>query len=474
MCNGFRILSSVLGVLAVVMPFSLKSISAAAEDPFSGPYIGLQAAQSHLAIGYDYRALSSFHEYGDLNASGYEGGVYLGYGRTINPLPWSRPMRGSFPYDINFTGSADQFLTVTSLNTGIPNVVLPNISSGIVKLPLGVFMRTPNFNTEAFPGSGKGLDRAVIQQYNFAFEHKLPWNIITEVAYVGTRTDGGYADLELNYGEPGGGNASRKYFALAGTSGISDWGARTRARYNSLQVSINRPFSKDLMLKGAYTLSKAKDMADEDGWVGLTWNHPLKFQDNFALGGFDRTHIFQMGFVYSLPFLKDRSNLTGKLLGGWQVNGIHAWYSGTPFSIGGTNTALNCPSCGSVFINVNGDPKNSGAVGSGTTTTWYDKSLFSQPSGTAKEGFGTSARNQFRRPRVWNTDLSLFKQFRIGERFQPEFRLEAVNVFNHTNWGAPVTGFTAANFLQFTPQNAESGTNSPGSRRVQLGFRLQF
>ena len=83
MCNGFRILSSVLGVLAVVMPFSLKSISAAAEDPFSGPYIGLQAAQSHLAIGYDYRALSSFHEYGDLNASGYEGGVYLGYGRTI-------------------------------------------------------------------------------------------------------------------------------------------------------------------------------------------------------------------------------------------------------------------------------------------------------------------------------------------------------------------------------------------------------
>lgn len=400
--------------------------------------------------------------------------IRAGYGRTINPLPWSRPLRGSFPYDITFSNSAEQFFSVTTLAQGIPTVPVPDFSSGRVTLPRGVFMRTPNFNTEAFPGSGKGLDRAVIQQWNLTFEHKLPWDIIVETGYVGTRTDGGYADLNINYGEPGGGNSSLKYFALAGTSGINDWGSRTRARYHALQVAINRPFSKGLMLKGAYTLSKAKDMADEDGWTGLTWNHPLKFEDNFALGGFDRTHIFQMGFVYDLPILRGRNDLAGTALGGWQLNGIWAWYSGTPFSIGGSNTALNCPSCGSILINVNGDPSASGKVGSGTTTTWYDKSLFSQPTGIGKEGFGTSARNQFRRPRVWNLDLSLFKQFRIKERFQPEFRFEAVNIFNHTNWGAPVTSFTAPNFLQFTPSSAESGTNSPGARRIQLGVRVQF
>lgn len=398
--------------------------------------------------------------------------IRAGYGRTINPLPWSRPMRGSFPYDINFNRAADQFLWTTTLNTGIPTVPIPDFSTGSVTLPRGVFMRSPNFGTEAFPGAGKGLDRAVIQQYNIAYERKLPGDIITEIAYVGTRTDGGYADLNINYGEPGGGNAALKYFSVAGTTAINDWGARTKARYNSLQVSLNRPFKGGLMLKGAYTLSKAKDMADEDGWVGLTWNHPLKFQDNFALGGFDRTHIFQIGFVYDLPILKGRNDLTGKILGGWQVNGIHAWYSGTPYSIGGSNTALNCVSCGSVLINFTGDPKPVGGVGS--TETYYDKSLFSQPTGTAKEGFGTSLRNQFRRPRVWNTDLSLFKQFHLTERITPEFRIEAVNVFNHTNWGAPVTTFTANNFLQFTPSSAESGTNSPGSRRIQLGFRVQF
>ncbi|HJZ82144.1 MAG TPA: TonB-dependent receptor, partial [Pyrinomonadaceae bacterium] len=234
--------------------------------------------------------------------------VRVGYGRTINPLPWSRPLRGSFPYDINFNAAADQFLSVTTLAAGIPTVPIPDFKSGKVLLPAGVFMRSPNFGTEAFPGSGKGLDRAVIQQYNVTYERKLPWDIITEVAYVGTRTDGGYADLNINYGEPGLGNASRKYFAVAGSTAINDWGARTRARYNSLQVAINRPFQKGLLLKGAYTLSKSKDMADEDGWVGLTWNHPLKYQDNFALAGFDRTHIFQMGFVYTLPFLKDSTH----------------------------------------------------------------------------------------------------------------------------------------------------------------------
>ena len=389
--------------------------------------------------------------------------IRAGYGRTINPLPWSRPMRGSFPYDINLNKTADNYTAATTLATGIPAIPTPDLSTGQVALPPGVFIRSPNPND---------VDRGIIQQWNVAFEQRLPLDVAVEVAYVGTRTDGGYADLNVNYGEPGGGNASRKYFAVAGTTAINDWAARTKSRYHGLQVALNRPFRNGLMLKGAYTLSRAKNMADEDGWVGLTWNHPLKYEDNFALTGFDRTHIAQLGFLYELPFLKNSQSTLGKVLGGWQLNGVAAWYSGTPFSISGTNSALNCQGCGSIFINVNGDPSPTGAVGSGTEQ-YYDKALFSQPTGTSVDGFGTSARNQFRRPSAWNVDLSLFKSFQIG-RVRPEIRLDAANVFNHPNWGAPVTTFTANNFMQFIPANAESGTNTPGARRVQLGLRLQF
>jgi len=404
--------------------------------------------------------------------------VRAGYGWTHNPLPWSRPMRGSFPYDISFNATGETYGWVTTLANGIPAVVIPDYSSGQVKLPVGVFMRSPNAGTEAFPGAGSGLDRGRIQQWNIAFERRLPLDVAAEIAYVGTRTDGGYADLNVNYGEPGGGNAARKYFATAGTTAINDWAARTKSRYQGLQLALNRPFKNGLMLKGAYTWSQAKNMTtnDEDGWVGLNWNHPMVFDKNFSYAGFDRTHVFQMGWVYELPFLKQNTQTLGKILGGWQLNGIFAFYTGTPFSINGSNSALNCQGCGNIFINVQGDPDPTGTKGS-MTEQWYDKTLFSQPTGTGRDGFGTSARNQFRRPSIWNMDLSLFKAFPLG-RIRPELRIEASNIFNHTNWGAPILTYTANNFMQFTPastsQLSPSTGDIPGNRRIQIGVRVGF
>ena len=318
------------------------------------------------------------------------------------------------------------------------------------------------------------VDRGTIKQWNVAYEYRWPFDVATEFAYVGTATDGGYADLNINYGTPGGGNASRQYFALAGNTAINDWASRTKSRYHGLQIAINRPFSKGLLLKGAYTLSKSKNMSanDEDGWTTLDYNSPLVYDQNYATAGFDRTHVFQMGFVYALPWLKDSQSVAGTILGGWQLNGIFAAYSGTPYSIGGTNNALNCPSCGSIRVNISEDPKPTGSVGS-ATEPYYPVSIFSQPSGVDVAGFGNSGRNAFRRPPVRNLDLSLFKSFPIG-RVRPELRIEASNVLNHPNWGAPVTGITANNFMLFTPANAESSTNSPGARRVQVALRVQF
>jgi len=406
-----------------------------------------------------------------------------GYSQTFNALPWSRPFRGSFPQDVNFNRTADTYFWTTTLAQGIPPVPIPDYSSGTVKLPAGVYMRSPNTGVEYFPGSGKGIDRATIHQYNITFERELPFKLVTAFSYVGTRTNGGYADLNLNYGEPGGGNASRHYYSVAGTTAVNDWAARTKSRYNSFQVEVNRGFSEGLMLKGAYTVSHAKDMTTngEDGWVGLTYNHPMMYDQNFDTASFDRTHNFQMAFLYDLPFLKNDAGAKGKFLGGWQVSGIYAAYSGTPFAIGGTNNALNCPNCGSIYINYSGgeDPKPTGKVGS--AEPYYDKSLFSQPTGLGVEGFGDTRRTTFRRPPVWNMDFALFKVFFATERIKPEFRIEAVNVFNHTNWGAPVTGFTANNFLQFTPSNSsgiaapsDTTTNTPGPRRIQMGLRVSF
>jgi hypothetical protein len=394
--------------------------------------------------------------------------VRAGYGRTFNPLPWSRPMRGSFPFDIFFNQTAEQFGSFP-IEAGIPPVPLPDLSTGRIPLPRGVLIRTPVPND---------VDRATIQQMNLAFEQRLPADIAVEVALVHTRTDGGYADRNINHSEPGLGNAGLKFFNQAGTQQILEWGSRTKSRYRGLQVALNRPFRNGLLLKGAYTLSRSENETsnDEDGWAGLTWNHPALLGRNFALAGFDRTHVFQMGFVYELPFAKNSNSVLGRIVQNWQVNGIGAAYSGTPFSITGSNPAVNCPGCGAININVNGDPSPIGTPGS-PTEPWYDKAAFSQPTGANFEGFGNSARNQFRSPSVWNVDLGIFRSFQVG-RVRPEFRVEATNVFNHTNWARPNLIFTSPQFMTFAASAAHQFNPTWGTgtreRTVQLGLRLEF
>jgi len=389
-----------------------------------------------------------------------------GYGRTFNPLPWSRPLRGLFPYDISYNRTAENY-SWFNINEGIPVVPAPDISSGRVRLPSGVTVRSPSPND---------LDRATIQQANIAVEQRIPGDISIELAYVHTRTDGGYADINVNYSEPGLGNAGRKFFAQGGTAVIMDWAARTKSRYNALQVAANRPFRNGLLLKGAYTLSRAKNETDEDGWAGLTWNNPIVQSKNYSLAGYDRTHVFQMGFVYELPFAKNSHGPLAQIVKNWQINGVGAAYSGTPFSIAGTNPALNCPACGDVLINVSGNPKPTGTPGS-ATEPWYDRSVFSQPTGVNVEGFGNSRRNQFRTPAVWNVDMGLFRSFPVG-RFRPELRIEATNVFNHTNWGRPNLTATNPLFMTFQPTAAHQFNTTWGTgtreRTVQVGLRLEF
>jgi hypothetical protein len=249
-------------------------------------------------------------------------------------------------------------------------------------------------------------------------------------------------------------------FAKAGNASILDWAARTRSRYHSLQMAVNRPFKGGFLLKGAYTFSKALNETDDDGWVGLSWNQPSQIHRNYARAGYDRPHMLQMGFVYELPFARHSSHPAAMVVKNWQVNGIASWLSGTPFTVGGDNGLLQQVG-GTQTINVTGKP--TGGFGqAGPNEQWYDPSLFSQPG----NAWGNSGRNAFRGPSNWNLDASLFRTIPFGTR-KIEIRVESQNVFNHAQWGNPVTGFTDPNFMRI-----RSLARAP--RTVQLGLRFAF
>ena len=131
---------------------------------------------------------------------------------------------------------------------------------------------------------------------------------MTSIAYVGTQTVHQFADLNVNASLPGTGAAGQPFNIAPFNRGADTnyWQGWLNANYHSLQVAANRRFSNGLMIKGAYTYSRAIDWTDDDGWAGLTWNDPNILKRNRAEAGYNIPHIFNVAYVYELPAGKDK------------------------------------------------------------------------------------------------------------------------------------------------------------------------
>ena len=413
--------------------------------------LGLTAAKDNFAprVGMIYR----------LN----ENNVFrAGYGVTYNPLPWSRPMRGQYPLTIaaNFQQN-EPFSYYSTLEQGIPLIVGPDLESGRFPLPPAVSMRTPK------PGD---VDRGTIQSWNLAYERRLPLDIAVDVAYVGSRGDGGYMNLDINAPQTiGGGNQSRPYAPMGRFLALDQFQSGLKTRYHSLQIAINRPFTHGLLLKGAYTLSKAENMADDDG-VGVSYNSPSEFHRNMALAGFDRTHNFHIGFVYQLPWQSTGGygNVFKAIVNDWQLNGTFAAFSGTPFTVTANGAVVNMPG-NTQTADLVGDVQKVGEVGA--SGTYYDVSAWAQPQGVR---FGNTERNQFRGPGAVNLDMSLFRSFPMGGTRRLELRVEGANITNTPKFVNPNGDVNSGNFMRILGTFGTATSGAYFERNIRLGLRFSF
>jgi len=380
-----------------------------------------------------------------------------GYGINFDPIPFSRPLRGWFPLVINQANVASGYGWASSFAQGVPNTTGPDLSTGVVQLPGNVSERSPN----------SFIHRGYVQSWNATVERKLPYSIITSVAYVGTHSVHLLADYDINAGSPGSGTTGLPQYAKYGrTIPTQMWDGYLSSEYHSLQVAVNRSFGKGMMLKGAYTWSKAIDYTDDDGWASVGWNWGPVFQRNRAAAGFDRTHVLQAGWVYELPFGKDKSlaksGVAAAVLGNWQLNGVFSAYTGTPFTVGAPGTALNAPDNTQTANQLVANVPFLGNFGPGQF--YYDPKAFAAP--TAANTFGNSGRNILRNPGVLNADLDLTREFPIKERVRLQFRAEAFNFANHTHFGGVSTSVTSGSFMQIT--------SASGERQMRFGLRAQW
>ena len=325
-----------------------------------------------------------------------------------------------------------------------------------------------------------------IFQYNLAMQNALGSNMVFELAYVGSHAH------NLNY--PTDINAVplnhlssndtqfRPYPLYQGISGSSNNGI---SNYNSLQASIRRRLSQGLSFDANYTWSHFIDSQDSSGWGSRSGNQNYQYANNAALNysnsNFDIHNAFKSRLVYQLPFGKGRqfmnkSWILDEVLGGWQASTTNIFQSGNPFSVtvSGGNTYQQA---GSQFPNYTGAPLY---VAGKNHTVWFNPAAFSL---VAPGQFGNVRRNSLYGPGVEAVNISVGKTFDIHESVKLQIRADAVNAFNHANFGLPgggVYGLTAFSGQQpgqayrvNENTNQITGTTN-GGRSMQIAAHLDF
>lgn len=241
------------------------------------------------------------------------------------------------------------------------------------------------------------------------------------------------------------------------------------SNYNALTARVEKRFGGGLYLLGSYTWSKALDLGSTDDFSIVS--RDFKLYDK-GRSDFDVPQRLVLSFVYELPvgrgkrFGANMNPVLNTIVGGWQVTGITTFASGQYKSASLGVDWLNAGAFTTSQPNIIGDIKQ----GRSLPDAYLNPAAFDYPLDGAGNRIhipGNAGRNTIEDPGINNWDLGIFKNTRIGERFNTQFRLEMFNAWNHTQFGTANLSMTSATFGQIT-------STLVGPRRMQLGLRLQF
>lgn len=256
-----------------------------------------------------------------------------------------------------------------------------------------------------------------------------------------------------------------------------------KSDYHSLQIQANRRYIRGVQFGGAYTWQRSRGTQDEDGDAQSTaLTRPPAFF--YSVTAQSQTHNLVINYTWDIPDARIGNRLASSLVNGWQLSGIHAFVSGEwapvtfstldnfDFTGGEGGQGQDVNGIRLVRPNMTGDPND--VKDRNPLTGWFNTAAFSRPNG--RGDIGNAPRNAVRRPGINNWDVALFKNFRFGGTRAIQFRAEAFNVLNHTQFSDIDRNaqFDAAG----KQVNANFGTAVNSTTRpprvIQLSFRVNF
>ena len=329
-------------------------------------------------------------------------------------------------------------------------------------------------NVSNLIGIGTPLLAPTTQQWSFGVQQDVFDLGVLEVSYVGSRGTHLQRPININSPLPGAANfwkvnvaAVRPYLGY-GNINIRETSASSI--YHSLQARYSLRMGRAYKMGVAYTFSKSIDDGSAERENGEQPPDMRNIRAERGPSNFDRKHILTANFIWNLPRLArgvlDRPGMR-LLLNGWEFSGITRMWSGTPFDVVLSQDVANIGGVQNQRPDVIGDTR-----GPRTTEEWFNRGAFARP---APGTFGNMGRNSLRRPGVYKWDLSLFKNFKAGERARMQFRSEFFNAFNHPSFT------TVGSTLNTTATGVNPAANSFGvvtgtrdARVLQFGLKMSF
>lgn len=401
-----------------------------------------------------------------------------------------------------------EFLIISSASAPVAqNITITNLQSG--DFPTNAYNRSiqscplPNLSCYRTAYIQPNPPRSYMTEWNLNIQREIAPLTTVTVAYVGSRGDHlpfrtDDADIVLPTQTPAGylwpSNSTQG--AGIGTRLNPNVGRIDRlafqadSYYDALQAGVERKLSHGLQLQGSFTWGKSIDTGSStiagDQFSNSPSSLPFFFDPRLRRGqsDFNLGKNLVISGTWQIPDIGSLKGFAGKALNGWQIGGVLAASSGAPFTVlvGGDPLGLNNtdpfaypdrlagPGCGT-------------PVNPGNPNDYIKLQCFAMPAqqGTTTGGapiytlLGNSGRNPMNGPGLTNLDFSVFKNNRLTEGLNLQFRAEFFNILNHTNFAPPLD-----NNVLFNPDGSSVGSagtidaTQTSSRQIQFGLKLMF
>ncbi|MFN0170710.1 MAG: carboxypeptidase regulatory-like domain-containing protein [Bryobacteraceae bacterium] len=338
----------------------------------------------------------------------------------------------------------------------------------------------------AFP-TGFRLPRT--HQWNLTVERQLPLQLVARVAYVGSNGDFVHRNRNINAGRFIPGNDAQGN-PLSTTAGANVNARRPYQGYqtvnfstgdgnsilHSMLVTVERRLARGLSLKLNYTLQKSLD--DSPQTAGSPHQNqlrdPLGIPQMYGPSDFDRTHRFVGNFVWQLPTPANAAPVARMLLGGWQLTGIVTLQGGNPFNVSSAGDPSRSAG-GPVYADYTGGCNvNERPAGVEPRLAWFNRNCFQS---AAIGTFGNLGRNRLRGPGLQVFDAGVYRNFRLREGMNLQFRSEFFNLLNHANFSLPNAGLgnpAAFGTITATAGGLYGDGASSDPRVLQFALKLVF